>query len=587
MKLKAKWIGLALTGTALTGCGAILGLDEFTEGAGGTGTGTGTTTGIGGATSSTATSTGASTSSGSSSGATTSGGTGGAPACAGTESMPCDTGLKGVCAPGTKTCAAGQFGMCLSDTPSSPEDCKKPGDENCDGIACSDCVWSLIAGDASDQSITSLAVDPQGNIFITGNFDGTMKLLNADPTKSVTLSSFGGQDIFLAKLDPSGNALWGKHFGGAAIQSNSNLMVATDKTGNVMLAGGFTGAADFGGGTLTAPMMKPNAIVATYDGNGVFKWQTQLGSPSVFGYDITAAFDSSGDVIVAGNYEGGSLLIPLAAGGSATLVNNMSEDIFVAKLTNASGGKASWAKRFGEAIGTPAAVSAVKALVVDSSDVIYLGGNFDGSIVFAGSTMTKGSNDGFVAKLDGLGVASMAFFVTGTDSNGIGAISVDTSGNILVTGGTANTTDFGGGPVVTPATGVSFVAKYSNTGVYQWVKTFGAVLLGSISHDTSDNIFLGAYMVADVDFGGGLLKFAGGGFFNPDIAVAKLDPTGSHLWSKSFGDATGQSVTALVTDPASQGVVIGGFCQGTVDFGTGPLTATGAKSDICLAKFQP
>lgn len=105
LKLKAKWIGLALTGTALTGCGAILGLDEFTEGAGGSGTGT--TTGAGGANSSTTTSTGASTSSGSSSGATTSAGTGGAPACAGTESLPCDTGLKGVCAPGTKTCAAG------------------------------------------------------------------------------------------------------------------------------------------------------------------------------------------------------------------------------------------------------------------------------------------------------------------------------------------------------------------------------------------------------------------------------------------------------------------------------------------------
>ena len=63
-----------------------------------------------------------------------------------------------------------------------------------------------MAGDASDQSLMSLAIDPQGNIFIAGTFAGTLKLLNADPAKNVTLNSFGGDDLFFAKLDPSGNA---------------------------------------------------------------------------------------------------------------------------------------------------------------------------------------------------------------------------------------------------------------------------------------------------------------------------------------------------------------------------------------------
>lgn len=579
MKLKAKWIGLALAGSALSGCGAILGLDEFTEGAGGSGTGT--TTGTGGATSST---TGTSTSTDSSTGT---GGSGGGPTCQPNETMPCDTGLPGVCAIGTKTCAAGQFGMCVEDTPSTPEDCKNPGDENCDGIACSDCVWSLMAGDASNQALTSLAIDSLGNIFIAGTFAGTLKLLNADPAKSVTLSSFGGDDLFLAKLDPAGNALWGKHFGGAATAAGSNIAVAVDKTGNVVIAGGFTGTADFGGGSLTAPVMKSNPFVATYDNNGVFKWQVQLGSSSVFGYDVTAAFDSSGDVIVGGDYDGGSLVVPLAVGGSATLANNNSRDIFVVKLTNASNGKAAWAKRFGETIGTPAASTLMRALVVDSSDVIYLGGNFDGSITFTGSVASKGSLDGFLAKLDGTGVASLALIVSGASSNGVSAITVDTSGNILVAGGTSGTTDLGGGPIVTPAAGVSYLVKYSNAGIYQWAKTFDSTFFVGVSHDPSDNIFLGAYMFGDVDFGGGLLKFAGGGFFNPDMAIAKLDTTGSHLWSKSFGDASNQNMAGIATDPVSQGLVLGGFCGGTVDYGTGLLTAAGASSDICMAKFQP
>ena len=229
----------------------------------------------------------------------------------------------------------------------------------------------------------------------------------------------------------------------------------------------------------------------------------------------------------------------------------------------------------------------MRALAVDSSDVIYLGGNFDGSITLTANVPSKGGLDGFLVKLDGAGVASLALFQSGAGGNGVSAITVDTSGNILVAGTTSGITDLGGGPMVTPAGGVSYLAKYSNAGIYQWAKTFDSTFPVGISHDPSDNIFLGAFMYGDVDFGGGLLKFAGGGFFNPDMAMAKLDPTGGHIWSKSFGGASAQSLSGIATDPVSHGVVMGGFCQGTIDFGTGPLTASGASFDICIAKFQP
>ena len=67
MKLKAKWLDVVLAGAALSGCGALLGLDEFTEGS----TTTGTSTGPGGATTS-----------------STSSGTGGSE-CIGAETQSC------------------------------------------------------------------------------------------------------------------------------------------------------------------------------------------------------------------------------------------------------------------------------------------------------------------------------------------------------------------------------------------------------------------------------------------------------------------------------------------------------------------
>ena len=335
--------------------------------------------------------------------------------------------------------------------------------------------------------------------------------------------------------------------------------------------------------------MKSNPFVATYDNNGVFKWQTQLGSSSVFGYDVAAAFDASGDVIVSGDYDGGSLVVPLAVGGSATLANNNnSRDIFVVKLDERQQRQG----RLGEALRRAdwgpccehLGESAGGRLVRRDLD---LGGNFDGSIDITGNVASKGGLDGFLAKLDGSGVASLALFQTGATGNGVSAITVDTSGNILVAGTTAGTTDLGGGPIVIPASGVSYLVKYSNAGIYQWAKTFDSTFPASISHDPSDNIFLAAYMYGDVDFGGGLLKLAGSGFFNPDMALAKLDATGGHLWSKSVGDGSAQDATGIATDPVSHGIVMGGSCQGTVDFGTGPITAGAASFDVCVAKFQP
>ena len=126
MKLKAKWTGLALTGAALSGCGALLGLDEFTEGSGGAGTSTGTT-------SSTSTVTG-----------------GGE--CTGVDTQSCydfDAAMlgKGVCKGGAKTCKNGVFGACEEQVGPSAEDCSKPEDEDCDGVACSEAIWSKEFGE--------------------------------------------------------------------------------------------------------------------------------------------------------------------------------------------------------------------------------------------------------------------------------------------------------------------------------------------------------------------------------------------------------------------------------------------------------
>src|SRR3989442_13362586 len=64
------------------------------------------------------------------------------------------------------------------------------------------------------------------------------------------LTSAGSLDTFLAKFNPSGAHLWSKRFGSTGSDSSTN--VAVDGSGNVVMAGSFSGTVDFGSGPLTS-----------------------------------------------------------------------------------------------------------------------------------------------------------------------------------------------------------------------------------------------------------------------------------------------------------------------------------------------
>ncbi len=102
----------------------------------------------------------------------------------------------------------------------------------------------------------------------------------------------------------------------------------------------------------------------------------------------------------------------------------------------------------------------------------------------------------------------------------------------------------------------------------------------SIATDAFGNIYVTGYFLGSLDFGGGDLTSAG----NSDVFLVKFDALGAYQWSRHFGDAAEQNGYAVGTDAAGD-VYVGGFFQGTVDFGGGPLTSAGDR-DVFLAKFN-
>jgi hypothetical protein len=152
-------------------------------------------------------------------------------------------------------------------------------------------------------------------------------------------------------------------------------------------------------------------------------------------------------------------------------------------------------------------------------------------------------------------------------------IVTDAAGDAYVVGHFTGTIDFGGGPLVSAGARDMFVARFNPWGELVWARRFGdeANQFGmGIALDEAGDVVVTGYFGGTIDFGGGPLV-------NPeatiwDLFVAKLDADdGAHIWSRRFGDASGNQEAATVDVDPSGRIVVCGHYSGTPDFGGGPL----------------
>ncbi|MCC6383869.1 MAG: hypothetical protein LC117_06740 [Bacteroidia bacterium] len=75
--------------------------------------------------------------------------------------------------------------------------------------------WARQFGEIRDDVETSTKVDALGNVYVTGYFSGT---IDFDPGASIyNLTSAGSVDVFISKLNTSGNFVWAEQLGGPSI----------------------------------------------------------------------------------------------------------------------------------------------------------------------------------------------------------------------------------------------------------------------------------------------------------------------------------------------------------------------------------
>jgi len=447
-----------------------------------------------------------------------------------------------------------------------------------------------VFGGVGNEFSESTVVDSTGNIYTTGRFASTVDF---DPGVGTSnLTSAGSSDVFVSKLDASGNLLWAKSFGAAA--ADAGLSIAVDSTGNVYTTGFFASTVDFDPGAGTTNLTtagSSDVFISKLDASGNLVFAKRFGGGiSDLGYSI--AVDSTGNIYTTGFFQDTVDFDPSA--GTTNLTTAGLSDIFISKLD--ASGNLVFAKRFGAA-----EADAGRSIALDSTGNIYTAGYFEQTVDFdpsAGTTnlTSAGRSDVFVSKLDSSGnlVFAKRFGAAETD---VGlSVAVDSTGNVYTTGYFEQTVDFDPGAGTTDLTtgGGSdvFVSKLDASGNLVFAKRFGGSNDDggiSISVDSNGNIHTTGYFEERVDFDPGAgtsnLTSAGG----TDVFVSKIDSSGNLLLAKSFG-GTANDVGRSITFDSTGNIYTTGEFAGTVDFdpGTGTTNLISAGgNDVFILRLDP
>ena len=246
------------------------------------------------------------------------------------------------------------------------------------------------SGFEAPNAEVSLALDPDGALIVGGSFKGDIDF----GCGSVTAD--GMLDAYVAKLTADGSCSWAKRLGDSKSQSVQS--VGVELGGDVVVAGRFAGALDFGGASLQSGG-GIDAFVAKLDADGGHRWSRRFGDSGGVVSSIRVAVHPLGNVTLSGYFQGS---IDFGAGVRSS---RRGPDLFVVKLDPL--GNHLWSKVFTlqrEPCSIDDCVLDDIDMVTDVDGNLALTGHFNGELDFGGTELRSvTSADLYVAKLDVVG----------------------------------------------------------------------------------------------------------------------------------------------------------------------------------------
>lgn len=285
--------------------------------------------------------------------------------------------------------------------------------------------WAKSFGNIGNDAISDIQLDSYDNIYAAGTYNNFLDLGN-----NKTITTNGGQDVFLIKLNADGQCQWAKTIGGSTSLDYSTA-IACNGSGVSYIAGRFNGSIYFPDGVdgLTSTGSS-DIFIAKFNYNGACQAAEKIGGTS-------SDFATSIDIDQSNNiYIGGYFLGTIVFNDAISLASAGGTDGFTAKYNSQF--ECQWARKAGGS-----SSDGVNSISVDDSGNISSCGYFAGQMQLSDGILLTGagSTDAFFVSYDPEGAYLSSYSIGGTGSDE--AISIFSTDKDLMTGSFSNTVTIG------------------------------------------------------------------------------------------------------------------------------------------------
>jgi hypothetical protein len=302
-------------------------------------------------------------------------------------------------------------------------------------------LWGTFYGGAEYDVGYGCAVDPSGNVYMSGTTATTLSTIISTPGSHQSISSTN-YDAFIVKFDASGNRLWGTYYGGTGY--DEGLYCCTDQQSNLYLVGGTISTANisspgshqlnFGGGTSGSP----DGFLVKFNSSGQRQWGTYYGGAGPDWLNNCVA-DSMGNIFFSGTTSSPNVSNVIASSGAhQNIYGGGPNDVMVGKFDQ--NGMRVWCTYYGGNGNDEYGYCSL-----DNIGAIYLSGKTTSSSGNAISTPCTyqpvfggGQGDAFLAKFSTAGSREWGTYYGGSNAEQWATCTADKQGNVFLAGSTAS-----------------------------------------------------------------------------------------------------------------------------------------------------